>query len=176
MPPGGCTGWKTRCCVASRRARVLAGLPADGSLPIPFGRAGIREAMVVGFVAASGHWIGSFARSAASGTTIEAALHDVGAVTVVIASGSAYLVDLEAQLLTHPMLPGIEAALTHADGSLTLSDGSFLHMIARDGRVTRSARIARNGIRALCEIDGIIHGEAYSARDRDWAEFQLARS
>jgi hypothetical protein len=162
--------------VASRRARILAGLPADGSLPIPFGGTGVREPMLVGFVAAAGNWIGSFARIGASDTAIEAALHDVGPVTVVIAAGDAYLVDLDAQLLAHPVLPGIDAVLTHADGSLTLSDGSFLHTVAREGSVTRSARIAWNGIRALCEIDGIIHGEAYSARDRDWAEFQLARS
>jgi hypothetical protein len=172
MPRTSCTGWKIRCCVASRRARILPA--ADGSLPIPFGASGTREALLVGFVAASGKWVGSFARGA-SPTGIDAALHDVGALTVVIASGDAYLVDRETQLLAHEILSGIDAVLSHADGSLTLSDGSFLYTIGRDGSVTRSARIAWNGIRALCEIDGVIHGEAYSARERGWSEFQLAR-
>lgn len=130
--------------------------------------------MLVGFIAAGGNWIGSFARGTAA-DAIEAVLHDAGPLTVVIASGAAYLVDRDAQLLAHPVLPGIDAVLSHADGSLTLSDGSFLHRIARDGSVTRSARISWNGIRALCEIDGVIHGEAYSARERGWTEFQLAR-
>ncbi|GIL40379.1 hypothetical protein [Roseiterribacter gracilis] len=159
--------------MASQRARILAA--ADGSLPIPFGASGTREALLIGFVAAGGNWVGSFARGTTD-TGLDAALHDVGPITVVIASGTAYFVDREAQLLVHAALPGIDAVLTHADGSLTLSDGSFLHTIARDCGVTRSARIAWNGIRALCEIDGVIHGEAYSARDRGWSEFQLPRA
>jgi hypothetical protein len=163
--------------VASQRARILA--TAGGSLPIPFGGGGTREPLLVGFVVPSGNWpsgnwIGSFAPGV-SDAAIEAALYDVGALTIVIASGEAYLVERETQLLAHATLSGIDAVLTHADGSLTLSDGSFLHTITRDGKVARSARLAWNGIRALCEVDGVIHGEAYSARERGWSEFQLSR-
>jgi hypothetical protein len=175
MPRSGCTGWKTRCCVASRRARFLAGLPAHGALTVAFGD-GAREGLLVRFVTRHGSWIGSFARVAeGDASVIDSGLYDVGALTLIVAAGGAYLVDTDRETLVHPMLPGIDAVLSHGDGTLTLSDGSFLYRIERDGRVERSHRIAWNGIRALCEIDGVIHGEAYSARERGWTEFQLSR-
>ncbi len=156
---------------------VLDGLPVYGAAAVPFSATGLgthREGLVVRFKASSGDWVGNFQRGLTSSDHV--VLHPDGRHVLVIAGGTAHVVDPETQILVTHFGGGIEHVILLADGtSVLLSNGLWFEALEARGTVWKSRRISWDGFRNV-SLDGtFVRGEAYAPEgiDGTWYPFAV---
>jgi hypothetical protein len=107
---------------------VLEGLPVYGPMAVPFSATGQgthREGLVVRFSPVTGTWVGNFQRGLTSLDDVCA--HPDGRHVVVVAGGTAYLVDVETRTLVAHFGAQIEQVLpVPANGYVLVGNGLCL--------------------------------------------------
>ncbi len=157
------------------RFRVLPGLPATGPLPEQFSDSGQgkhREGFVVEFEPSDGaSWIGNFQPGYAQGYS-QVILHPDGQRLLVIAGGTAYVVDPETRELIATFGGGVEIVLADEERhQLIIGNGLWFEAVTASGMRWRSRRLSWDGIQNV-RIDGsALRGEAWNLSD--WSEFTV---
>ena len=156
---------------------VLDGLPAYGPPADAFSATGLgkhREGLVVRIHASSGAWVGNFQRGLSSCDHVLD--HPDGRHLLVIAGGTAYVVDPETRELARHfgcqieyvfLLPGVPILL--------LGNGLWFEAIGGEGLRWRSRRISWDGLRSVVLDGNLLCGEAYAPEGPlgTWYPFQL---
>lgn len=156
---------------------VLDGLPVYGPMAVPFsatGRGTHRQGLVVKFHTAVGTWIGNFQPGSSSRNQVFR--HPDGRHVVVLAGGTAYVVDPETRTLLHQFSAEIEHVLIIPERDLVvLGNGLWLEALAADGTSWRSPRLSWDGMRNVTFSEGSVRGEAYSPEGPDgaWYPFEV---
>ncbi len=156
---------------------ILDGLPAYGPAAQPFSATGFgthSEGVVVKFLATSGEWMGNFQRGMSS--CDEVFQHPDGRHLVVVAGGTAYVVDPEARLLARHFGAQIEHVIPIPGEPLVLlSNGLWLEALDARGTAWRSRRISWDGFRGLALDGHLLRGEAYAPEGVDgaWYGFEV---
>jgi hypothetical protein len=158
------------------RWRVLTGLPATGPPPEQFsatGRGTHREGLVVEVVPDSGDpWIGNFQGGIGGLADVfaEPGTHHL----IVVAEGTAYVVDPETRTLVRTFGGGLELVIEDlARHQLIFSNGLWFEAVGGGGTRWRSRRVSWDGLRSVRIEDGAIRGEAFSPFDDDWHGFGI---
>ena len=156
---------------------ILPGLPPYGDPAQPFSSTGMgmhREGLVVRFRQGDGsNWTGNFQRGFGDAETVLS--HPNGHGVVVLAGGTAYIVDPAKQQLLRSFGADIQFAERLPDSTnLVLGNGLWFECLTSDGSGWRTRRISWDGMRNLELVgsDGL-SGEAYSPLDDDWHSFIL---
>jgi hypothetical protein len=156
---------------------VLDGLPAYGPMAEPFSATGQgthREGLVVRFVLPTGSWVGNFQRGFSSLDEVFA--HPDGRHVVVVAGGTAYVLDAEGHNLVAHFEAGIEQILLVPEsGFVLLGNGLWFEALGPTGTVWRSQRISWDGMRNVSLAGTVVRGEAYAPEGRDgtWYPFEV---
>ena len=157
---------------------VLHGLPAYGALPKLINHTGssvYREGFVVRFLSGTDReWVGNFQRGLCS---FDCAIpHPNGEGVLVIAGGTAYIVDPSSQSVAQSFGGQIESCLPAPDVSgLLLSNGLWVELIDSEGLAWQSRRLAWDGLCILAICDGEVLGEA-AHYDGSWHTFRVRLS
>jgi hypothetical protein len=163
------------------RFEALAGLPASGPMPLPFGAGGWaggwgghREGFVVRFAPeGSEPWVGNF--QPGTGGWEGVLEHPDGQHVIVVARGKAYTVE-PVQRTASTFSGEIQDVFALPEfGALVFSDGLRFEAIKKHGIWWQSSRISWDEIRNV-EIKGaVLRGEASvpTAHGNEWAPFTL---
>lgn len=163
--------------VDSLRWEVLDGLPAYGPMAVPFSATGQgthREGLVVRLLPPTGSWVGNFQRGHSS--LDEVFGHPDGQHVVVVAGGTAYVVDAESHRLVATFGAQIEQILlVPAGGFVLLGNGLWFEALGPTGTAWRSRRISWDGMRNVSLAGTVVHGEAYAPEGLNgtWYPFEL---
>lgn len=155
---------------------VLEGLPPYGDPALPFSATGLgnhREGLVVRFSSPDSlSWTGNFQRGYGECETV--VRHPNGRDVVVVAGGSAYVVDpAEKKVLRHFGADLQFAADVSSVDALVLGNGLWFESLTANGEGWRTRRISWDGIRSA-RVEGTeLHGEAYSPFDDHWYAFTV---
>lgn len=156
---------------------IIDGLPAYGPMPIPFSpteQGSHQEGLVVRFFTATGSWVGNFQRGSTSLDEVFA--HPDGQHVMVVAGGTAYIVDREGQRLVAHLETEIEQVVNVLElGVVLLGNGLWFEALGSTGQAWRSRRISWDGMRNI-SLDGtVVRGEAYApgGPDGTWCPFEL---
>jgi len=156
---------------------ILPGLPAYGALPKLISDTGSpvhREGFVVRFLSGTdAEWVGNFQRGLCSFDC--AVVHPDGRAVLVIAGGTAYVVNPSSQSVTQSFGGQFESCLPVPDNCLLLSNGLWVELVNSQGRAWQSRRLAWDGLRILGISDGEAHGEA-AHYDDSWHTFRVRLS
>lgn len=162
---------------AAANWEILDGLPVYGAMAEPFSATGQgtqREGLVVRFLASTGSWIGNFQRGHTSLDQVFA--HPDGLHVVVVAGGTAYVVDADTRSLVAHFGAQIEYVLSvPACGLVLLGDGLCFEALGSDGMAWHSRRISWDGMRNVSLAGLVVRGEAYApdGPDGTWSPFEM---
>lgn len=162
---------------AQNHWEILDGLPVYGPMAEPFtatGRGTHSQGLVVQFHAATGTWVGNFQRGLSSYDTVFE--HPDGRHVVVVAGGTAYVVDPRSRALSQHFGADIEHVYEVPVHNLViLGNGLWFEAIGKDGTLWESPRLSWDGMRNVTLIDETVRGEAYSPEGPDgaWYPFEL---
>ena len=133
-----------------------------------------REGLVVRFYPSTDSWVGNFQRGLTS--LDEVFCHPDGRHVVVVAGGTAYVVDAEDHRLVAHFGAQIEQiVLVPASGFVLLGNGLWFEAIGPTGTAWRSRRISWDGMRSISLAGTVIRGEAYAPEGPDgmWYAFEV---
>ena len=153
-------------------ARILAGLPATGPLPVQFSESGLgthHEGTVVEFVDDSGaSWIGNFQ----GGFTSFEGVFKMGSSIFIIACGKGYLIDPQSRQTLRYVSDSITNAIAIAGTTdLLLCDGTS---VERVGTLQwKSKRISWDGFKNVRVVDKELHGDSWSPIGDNWISFRV---
>ena len=156
---------------------ILDGLPTYGPMVEPFpatGREKHREGLVVRFMLPTGSWVGNFQRGLSSLDEVFA--HPDGQHLVVVAGGTAYVLDAEGHNVVARFGDDIkQIVLVPESDFVVLGNGLWFEALGPTGTVWRSRRISWDGMRNVALTHGTLHGEAYEPDGRDgaWYPFEV---
>jgi len=156
---------------------ILPGLPVYGPMAEPFSSTGQgthREGLVVSFCPPTGSWVGNFQRGLSSLDEVFA--HPNGRHVVVVAGGTAYVVDSDRHSLVEHFGGQIEQILiVPANGLVLLGNGLWFEALGPAGTAWRSRRISWDGMRKVSLSGTVVRGEAYAPEGSDgtWHPFEL---
>jgi len=156
---------------------ILDGLPVYGPMAEPFsatGQGAHREGLVVRFSPGTGSWVGNFQRGVTSLDEVFA--HPDGRHIVVVAGGTAYIVDAEGHSLVAHFGEQIEhIVIVPASGFVLLGNGLWFEALGPTGTAWRSRRISWDGMRNVSLAGTVVRGEAYAPEGQDgaWYPFEL---
>jgi hypothetical protein len=156
---------------------ILEGLPAYGAPAVPFSATGLgahREGLVAKFKTSAGDWIGNFQRGMTS--CDQMCQHPDGRHVVVVAGGTAYVVDPETQVLANHFDAQIEQVISFpVEGLILFSNGLWFDALDVRGSAWRSRRISWDGFRKVSLEGNVIRGEAYApdGADGTWHPFAV---
>lgn len=160
------------------RFRILSGLPAYGPMPEQFsdtGQGTHREGLAIEFRPSSDStWVGNFQPGF---TDFHAALaHPDGHHVVVIAGGTAYIIDPITRRCVESFGADFsEILLPDSHPLLVLSSGIDLLALDATGNAWRTGRISIDGIRSLRFEGGKILGEGWwGSDDENWSTFEVS--
>ncbi len=156
---------------------VLDGLPVYGPMAEPFsgtGRGTHREGLVVRFSPSTGSWVGNFQR----GLTLldQVFAHPNGRHVVVVAGGTAYIVEADSHDLIGHFDAQIEQIVSVPENGLVLlGNGLWLEALGPAGTAWRSRRISWDGMRNVSVDGAIVRGEAYAPEgpQGSWCPFEV---
>jgi len=163
--------------VTSLNWEILDGLPAYGPPAHAFSATGLgkhREGLVVRVHASSGAWVGNFQRGLSSCDDVLE--HPNGQQVIVIAGGTAYVIDPEERQLVGHFGGQIQDVFPLSGQSiLLLGNGLWFEALGGDGLRWRSRRISWDGIRHVVLDGNLLCGEAYAPEGPEgaWYPFQL---
>jgi hypothetical protein len=155
---------------------VLPGLPPYGDPAQPFSSSGMgkhSEGLVVRFRQADGStWTGNFQGGVGQAETVVS--HPNGREVIVIAAGTAYIVDASARRLLRHFGGDIEFAERPPDSSsLIFGNGLWFECLTSEGPGWRTRRISWDGMRNIAFIGGDqLIGEACDLDD-GWHPFSV---
>ena len=132
------------------------------------------EGLVVRFSPAPGSWIGNFQRGFSSLDDVFA--HPDGRHVVVVAGGTAYVVDAESHSLVAQFGVDIEQIiLAPANRIVLLGNGLWFEALGPTGMEWRSRRISWDGMRSVSLAGTVVRGEAYApfGPDGTWYPFEM---
>lgn len=157
---------------------VLPGLPPYGALPKLISRSGspvYREGLVVRFLSGTDkEWVGNFQRGYFS--LDHACMHPDGKHVLVIAGGSAYVIDPASQSVIRTFGSEFESCIPiPGNCGLLLSDELYVTLIDSQGLAWRTRRLAWDGLRILGASGGESYGEARHFDD-SWHPFRVRLS
>jgi hypothetical protein len=156
-------------------ARALPGLPPYGPLAEAFSPSGTgvhREGFVVEFSPDDAPtWVGNFQEGT---TELRAILREPGTDrTIVIAGGTAYVVDVSTHACAHTFGGAIQEVFQVQEHLLMFSNGLWIEAHGPSGLVWRTRRVSWDGMRDL-RLDGdALCGEAYDPMNDEWAPFAV---
>jgi hypothetical protein len=156
---------------------ILDGLPVYGPMAEPFSATGQGthcEGLVVRFSAPTGSWVGNFQRGFSSLDEVFA--HPDGRHVVVVAGGTAYIVDADSHCLVAHFGAQIEQIiLAPASGFVLLGNGLWFEALGPAGAAWRSRRISWDGMRKVSLAGTVLRGEAYAPEGPDgaWYPFEV---
>jgi hypothetical protein len=154
----------------------LPGLPPYGDPAVSFSATGMgthSEGLVVRFHRGDGStWTGNFQRGYGQAETI--LTHPNGREVIVIAAGTAYVVDPSAQRLLRHFGGDIEFVGRSPDSSnLIFGNGLWFECLTSEGVGWQTRRISWDGMRNVAFVGGDqLSGEA-SALDHGWHSFNV---
>lgn len=162
---------------APARFRLLPGLPATGPVPVQFSNTGQgthREGIVVEFEASDGtSWVGNFQPGLVRGHS-QVVRHPDGKSLVVVAGGTAYVVDPESRALVGSFGAQIDTVILDQDRhQLIIGNGLWFEALGASGLIWRSRRLSWDGVRNVRISDAHLRGEAWNPVDDGWSEFRL---
>ena len=151
-----------------------AGLPPYGpsALSFPDPNA-FSEGLVVTFTTSTGErWTGNFASGPGS---LDAVRDELGPrATIVVASGAAYLVDVDRKTASDITWPVEYVEYVASQELVVIGNGLWFEAIGPSGAVWQSRRISWDGMRSLGRDGEELSGEAYSPMGPpDWVPFEL---
>jgi hypothetical protein len=157
------------------RFHVLPGLPTTGSLPEQFSATGQgkhREGFVVEFTPTSGtSWIGNFQPGLSKYS--EVFTDPDGSSVIVVAGGTAYVVDIEGRRLLRTFGAQIETVIADdARRQLLFGNGLWFEALCSEGIRWSSRRVSWEGMRNVKLAGSTIVGEALDLDDT-WREFSI---
>lgn len=160
---------------ASLCFHILPGLPATGPLPEQFSATGYgkhSEGFVVEFALTSREsWIGNFQPGGSSYSAVFT--HPDGSSVVVIAGGTAYIVNPETRQLRQTFGAQIETVISDgARHQLVFGNGLWFEALSIDGIRWRARRVSWDGMRNVTIVGSRITGEALDL-DESWREFSI---
>jgi hypothetical protein len=132
------------------------------------------EGLVVRFFPSTGSWVGNFQRGYSSCDEVFA--HPDGQHIVVVAGGTAYVVDVEGHNLVIHFGRDIEhIILVPSNGFVLLGNCCEFEALGPTGKVWRSRRISWDGMRNVSLAGTIVRGEAYAPWDPEgmWYPFEV---
>lgn len=156
---------------------VLDGLPTSGPTAEPFSATGYgthSEGLVVRFRSSTGGWVGNFQRGLSSLDQVLS--HPDRRHVVVIAGGTAYVVDAEShRLVTHFGADIEQVVPAPANGLVLLGNGLWFEALGSTGTAWRSRRVSWDGLRDVSLKEGVVRGEAYAPEGPDgrWYPFEV---
>jgi hypothetical protein len=156
---------------------ILDGLPVYGPMAEPFSATGQgthREGLSVRFSPPTGSWVGNFQRGLTSLDEVFA--HPNGRHVVVVAGGTAYIVDADGHSLVAHFGAQIEQiVLVPATGFVLLGNGLWFEALGPAGTAWRSRRISWDGMREVTLAGTVVRGEAYAPEGPDgtWYPFEV---
>ena len=156
---------------------ILDGLPVYGPPAEAFSATGLgkhREGLVVRIHASSGSWVGNFQRGMSSCDRVLE--HPDGRHVLVIAGGTAYVVDPEhRQLVGHFGAQIVYVFPLPGEAILLLGNDLWFEAIGSEGLRWRSRRISWDGLRHVVLDGNQLRGEAYAPEGPEgaWYPFQL---
>lgn len=154
--------------------QIETGLPPYGPRAVSFPDPdAFSEGLVVTFTASSGErWTGNFARGYGS---LDAVRDELGPrSTIVIASGTAYLLDVVSKTASEITCQADHIEFVASHNVMIIGNGLRLEAFGASGAIWRSRRISWDGMRSLRYDDQEMHGEAYSPMGPpDWLPFKL---
>jgi len=148
-----------------------------GPMALPFtatGQGTHSEGLVVRFHSSTGVWVGNFQRGLSSLDQVLA--HPDGRHVVVVAGGSAYVVDAENHSLVETFGAQIEHIFVVAANSLVLfGNGLWFEALGPSGTAWRSRRISWDGMRNVTVTGLVVRGEAYAPEGAKgtWYPFEV---
>lgn len=155
---------------------VLDGLPAYGATAVPFSATGQgrhREGLVVSFKASATDWVGNFQRGLTPHDQV--LQHPDGRHVLVVAGGTAYVVDPEIQALGSHFGGQIEQIISLRDEpAVLLSNGLWLEALGAHGITWSSRRISWDGLRNVSLNGDAVRGEAYAPEGADGAWYPFS--
>jgi hypothetical protein len=163
--------------MSSGEWEVLDGLPVYGAPAVPFSATGLgthREGLVVRFKASGSDWVGNFQRGGTSCDQVRQ--HPDGQHVLVVAGGTAYVVDPDTQALVIHFGGQIRQIISLPDGpQVLLSNGLWFEALDARGTTWRSRRISWDGFRNVSLEGGSVCGEAYAPEgiDGTWYPFAV---
>jgi hypothetical protein len=119
------------------------------------------EGLIVRFFPSTGSWVGNFQRGLSSFDQVFA--HPDGRHVVVVAGGTAYVIDQESHRLVEHFGAQIEQiVLVPVNGFVLLGNGLWFEALTPTGRAWRSRRISWDGMRDISMAGMVVRGEAYA--------------
>ena len=159
------------------RWEILDGLPTYGPLAESFTATGFgthSEGLVARFRSSAGVWVGNFQRGMSSCDQV--CEHPDGCHVVVVAGGTAYVVNPETRTLSHHFGAQIEIILVIDDlRTVVFGNGLWFEALGADGLQWRSRRFSWDGVRNVARSGGTLRGEAYAPEGADgaWYPFEV---
>jgi hypothetical protein len=154
---------------------VLPGLPAYGDPALPFSDTGLglhREGLVVRFQVGDLAWTGNFQRGFGECETV--LLHPNGKDVIVLAGGTAYIVDPRTRELHRSFGADLQfAAQIPGTATIVVGNGLWFESMPADGEGWRTRRISWDGMREIRFVDDSLVGEAYTPLDDAWYPFTV---
>ncbi len=156
---------------------ILDGLPTYGPMAEPFsvtGQGAHSEGLVVRFFSATGTWVGNFQRGDSSLDEVFA--HPDGQHVVVVAGGTAYVVEVGARRLVAHFGGGIEhIVVVPANHAVLIGNGLWFEALGPAGTTWRSRRISWDRMRKISLVGTVVWGEAYAPEGPNgrWYPFEL---
>jgi len=156
---------------------ILDGLPAYGPPADGFSATGLgkhREGLVVRLHASGGAWVGNFQRGLTGYDHVFE--HPDGRHVLVVAGGTAYVVDPEQRKLIGHFGGQIEHIFPlSGEAILLIGNGLWFEALSGKGLKWRSRRISWDGLRRVVLDGKQLRGEAYAPEGPDgaWYPFEL---
>jgi hypothetical protein len=154
--------------------QIEEGLPVYGPRAVSFPNPdAFSEGLVITFTASTGErWTGNFASGWGS---LDAVRDELGPrSTIVVASGNAYLVDVDSKTASGITSPADYIEYAAGQKVIVIGNGLWFDAIGPTGVVWRSRRISWDGMRSLRRDGEEISGEAYSPMGPpDWIPFKV---
>ena len=156
------------------RFHIEEGLPVYGPRAFSFPNPdAFSEGLVITFTASTGErWTGNFASGWGS---LDAVRDELGKrATIVVASGNAYLVDVDSKTASGITSPADYIEYVAGQKVVVIGNGLWFEAIGSTGVVWQSRRISWDGMRSLRRDGEEINGEAYSPMGPpDWIPFKV---
>jgi hypothetical protein len=154
--------------------QIEEGLPPYGPRALSFPEPdAFSEGLVITFTASHGErWTGNFARGFGS---LDIVRDELGPrATIVVASGAAYLVDVDLKTASDITWPADYVEYVASQKAIIIGNGLWFESIGPTGTLWRSRRISWDGMRSLQHDGNELRGEAYSPMGPpDWVPFRV---
>ena len=115
-------------------------------------------------------WVGNFARGI-SDSKLDAVYELSSPIFLIIAGGTAYIVNTEKKEILNEFGYGYENHVRTEEGGLVLADFTRITMINLDGTFWNSERISFDGIKDLKIQGDVVAGLSYYPPDKKWIPF-----